>query len=214
MMHHCMNRSVAAAIGHNSVDLSSSQRGARLIPVLRVELRPWRSNLSCKYMKALFFHFSVLLFLFVHADVHAEGRCPDGYFPIGGGSAGWEGCAPMGPEAGAGGSIVPKPKWETRWGAVATTDGAMGVSESRDSQKSAELQAMSQCQAHSDGKTCQVRIAYYNQCVAVAWGDAGSRMTRSPDLKDAEVTALNNCEKSTTNCDLYYSACSYAERAQ
>ncbi len=26
----------------------------------------------------------------------AEGRCPDGYFPIGGGDAGWEGCAPMG----------------------------------------------------------------------------------------------------------------------
>lgn len=25
----------------------------------------------------------------------AEGRCPDGYFPVGGGSAGWEGCAPM-----------------------------------------------------------------------------------------------------------------------
>lgn len=22
----------------------------------------------------------------------AEGRCPDGYFPIGGGNAGWEGC--------------------------------------------------------------------------------------------------------------------------
>lgn len=44
----------------------------------------------------------ILLLVFVHTDVHAEGRCPDGYFPIGGGNAGWEGCAPMGPEAGAG----------------------------------------------------------------------------------------------------------------
>ena len=26
--------------------------------------------------------------------------CPPGYFPIGGGSAGWEGCAPMGPSDG------------------------------------------------------------------------------------------------------------------
>ncbi len=155
----------------------------------------------------------ILLFLFAHTDLHAEGRCPDGYFPIGGGTAGWEGCAPMGPEAGAG-EAVPEPKWATRWGAVATTDGAMGVSEDRDTQESAEHEAMSQCQAHSDGKACQIRIAYYNQCVAVAWGDGGSRMTRSPDLKDAEATALNNCEKSTTNCDLYYSACSYAERAQ
>jgi len=29
--------------------------------------------------------------------VHAEGRCPPGMFPTGGGNAGWEGCAPMGP---------------------------------------------------------------------------------------------------------------------
>lgn len=28
---------------------------------------------------------------------HAEGRCPPGYFPTGGGTAGWLGCAPMGP---------------------------------------------------------------------------------------------------------------------
>lgn len=155
----------------------------------------------------------VLVLVFLHTDVRAEGRCPDGYFQIGGGNAGWEGCAPMGPEAGAG-EAAPEPKWETRWGAVATTDGAMGVAEARDSQKSAEQQAISQCQAHSGGKACQVRIAYYNQCVAVAWGDGGSRMARAPDLKEAETTALNNCKKSTTNCDFYYSACSYAERVQ
>lgn len=29
--------------------------------------------------------------------VRAEGRCPPGMFPTGGGDAGWEGCAPMGP---------------------------------------------------------------------------------------------------------------------
>lgn len=119
----------------------------------------------------------------------------------------------MGPEAGSDDAAL-EPKWETRWGVVATADGAMGISEAMDSQKGAEQQAMSQCQAHSGGKACQVRIAYYNQCVAVAWGDGGSRMTRSPDLKDAEDTALNNCKKSTTNRDLYYSACSYAERTQ
>jgi hypothetical protein len=165
-------------------------------------------------MKGFFTHLSLLFLFFVHADVRAEGRCPDGYFPIGGGNAGWEGCAPMGPEAGAGDAGATQPQWETRWGAVATTDGAMGVSTAKNSQDSAEQEAISQCQAHSGGKVCQVRIAYYNQCVAVAWGDGGSRMTRSPDIGDAEATALNNCKKSTTNCDLYYSACSYAERAQ
>ncbi|MES2670230.1 MAG: DUF4189 domain-containing protein [Pseudomonadota bacterium] len=165
-------------------------------------------------MKGFFTHLSLLFLFFVYADVRAEGRCPDGYFPIGGGNAGWEGCAPMGPETGVGDAGATQPQWETRWGAVATTDGAMGVSTAKNSQDSAEQEAVSQCQAHSGGKACQVRIAYYNQCVAVAWGDGGSRMTRSPDLRDAEATALNNCKKSTTNCDLYYSACSYAEPAQ
>lgn len=33
----------------------------------------------------------------VIGTVRAEGRCPPGMFPTGGGGAGWEGCAPMGP---------------------------------------------------------------------------------------------------------------------
>ena len=156
----------------------------------------------------------ILFLAFVHTDVRAEGRCPDGYFPIGGGSAGWEGCAPMGPESGAGDRGATEPQWETRWGVVVTADGAMGVSAGKESRESAEQQAISQCQAHSRGKVCKVLVAYYNQCAAVAWGDKGSFWARSPDLKDAEATTLSNCEKSTTNCDIYYSACSYAERAQ
>lgn len=164
--------------------------------------------------KALLYLHLILLLLFVHADLRAEGRCPDGYFLIGGGSAGWEGCAPMGPQAGAGSAGVPEPQWKTRWGAVATTDGAMGVSAGKESRESAEQEAMSQCKAHARGNVCKVLAAYYNQCAAVAWGDKGSFWARSPDLKDAEATALNNCEKGTTNCDLYYSACSYAERVQ
>lgn len=165
-------------------------------------------------MKELLAHLPLLFVLLIQTEARAEGRCPDGYFPIGGGSAGWEGCAPMGPNSGTGPPEEPEPQWETRWGAVATTDGAMGIAVGQESQESAEQQAISECQAHSSGKACEVRIAYYNQCVAVAWGDAGSRMARSPDLKDAEETALRNCEKTTTNCDLYYSACSYAERIQ
>jgi hypothetical protein len=76
----------------------------------------------------------------------------------------------------------------------------MGVSASQESEESAMQQALSECQAHSQGKLCDVRIAYNNQCVAVAPG--GSRMARSPDLKDAEDTALSNCQKSTTNSDI------------
>lgn len=60
------------------------------------------------------------------ADVAwAEGRCPDGYFPISG-SAGWEGCAPMGPmyEDGDGqSSRSSEPQWSTRWGVIAVGGG-------------------------------------------------------------------------------------------
>ena len=103
---------------------------------------------------------------------------------------------------------------EPRWGAVATADGALGVAAGQESQESAEQHALAHCQTHSEGKVCKVLIAYYNQCVAVAWGDGGSLWARSPGVYDAEATALSNCQKSTTNCDIYYSACSYAERVQ
>ena len=163
-----------------------------------------------------FFLCLLMLFLvFSSASARAEGRCPDGYFPIGGGNAGWEGCAPMGPDAGANDAEAVESQWEMRWGAVATSDGgAMGVSVLQKNKENAEREALVQCQAHSRDKPCEIRIAYFNQCVAVAWGDGGSRMTSSPDIKDAEDTALNNCKNTAANCDLYYSACSYAERVQ
>jgi hypothetical protein len=40
-------------------------------------------------MKKLSLYLPLLTVLLVHADARAEGRCPDGYFPIGGGSTGW-----------------------------------------------------------------------------------------------------------------------------
>ena len=165
-------------------------------------------------MKGFFLHLSLLFFLFFHADVRAEGRCPDGYFPIGGGNAGWEGCAPMGPGSGAGDAAPTRPQWETRWGAIATGPGTIGASTGMDSQNIAEKQAMSDCQSQSKGKPCKISVAYYNQCAALAWGVEGSIWARSPDLKDAEETALSSCNVRTTKCDIYYSACSYAERAQ
>lgn len=98
-----------------------------------------------------------------------------------------------------------------RWGAIATTDGSMGVAEDEESEEDAKRKALEQCEASSSGKACEVRVAYYNQCVAVAWGDGGSRTTRGPELKEAEAGAMKLCQRTTTNCDLYYSACSYAD---
>ena len=156
----------------------------------------------------------MLLLLFVHTDVRAEGICPDGYFLIGGGNAGWEGCAPMGPGAGAGDTGEPEPRLETRWGAIATGNGTIGASKGMTSRSSAELQAMSDCETKLGGKPCSISVAYYNQCAALAWGEGGSIWARSPHLQEAEDDALSTCKAKTTNCDIYYSACSYAEPAQ
>lgn len=39
----------------------------------------------------------LLVILLDTPPAQAEGRCPPGYYPTGGGTAGWLGCAPMGP---------------------------------------------------------------------------------------------------------------------
>lgn len=73
------------------------------------------SAMQLRHVPIAFFAFCVTVSSLVFAGPSmAEGRCPDGYFPTGGGGAGWEGCAPMGdtPDRGPG---RPQPQWESRW---------------------------------------------------------------------------------------------------
>lgn len=152
--------------------------------------------------------FGVLMFV-AASHAHAEGRCPDGCFPIGGGNAGWEGCAPMG------GSEEPSgPEWSTRWGAIATASdvGAYGFSYSQGSKRAAEKKALSQCKKNSGGKTCKLRHTYHDQCAALAWGEEGNDVASAAELKDAERLALGACTKWTGGCAIEYSGCSYPER--
>lgn len=72
-----------------------------------------RFILSCSAFLGL-----VLISLACAAPAIAEGRCPPGFYPTGGGDAGWLGCAPMGPmeeppeeeasESGYGGGLPPR----------------------------------------------------------------------------------------------------------
>lgn len=151
--------------------------------------------------------------MFAPAPSMAEGRCPDGYFPIGGDGAGWEGCAPMGGEAdqGAGRS---QPQWETRWGAVAVTNGAFGYSNSWPTEREAINEALSQCSRDAGGASCTLKQSYYDQCIALAWGQKGSNSVSAPAMEQAERLAIENCSKRTTNCKIYYSGCSLPERVR
>ena len=139
----------------------------------------------------------------------AEGRCPDGYFPIGGGDGGWEGCAPMGGDNDAGNNKPPQ--WQDSWGAIAVTNGAFGYSYDFSSEQAAIQEALSQCQKNASGKTCTLEQSYYNQCIALAWGNRGSNTVSAPDIAQAEQLAIKNCEGRTKNCKIYYSGCSLAK---
>jgi len=158
------------------------------------------------------------LLMLCSGNAIAEGRCPDGYYPTGGADVGWYGCAPMDPvqssddaEPNSGGDVDDS-VWETRWGAIATADGAFGVANGMTSKRHAESQAMSDCKARSNGKPCKLKTAFYDQCAALAWGDEVNITFRSPDLQDAEQSAVQACSKHTSNCQVYYSACSYPKR--
>jgi hypothetical protein len=133
----------------------------------------------------------------------AEGNCPPGYFPIGGGSSGWQGCAPMGPDSGSGGNQSVQPVLKPRWGAIAITNGAFGVAADADSKAQAESQALSDCQAMSKGKACVVRMAYENQCLALAWGARGNAVSHAPRQDEAEELAMAHCTGKGAACEIY-----------
>ncbi len=168
----------------------------------------------CSFNKLPFYLLLTLFLLFIHTDGRAEGRCPDGYFPIGGDSAGWLGCAPMGSGSGAGDAALTQPQWETRWGAFATGGGGWGAVTDMRSEAQARKYAIKQCKATAGSKSskCEART-YYNQCAVVAWGAIGYTFQRAIDVPTASSLAMQQCQSADTECEIFYSGCSYAKRA-
>ena len=105
----------------------------------------------------------------------------------------------------------PGPGWATRWGAIAVTDGAFGTSSGQRSKRAAKKLAMQECKAKG-GSKCAVKMFFYNQCAALAWGDARYVAYRTSHLDEAETNAVEDCNRQTANCKIFYSSCSYAER--
>jgi hypothetical protein len=169
--------------------------------------------------------FSILLLCIIGLaswapKVLAEGNCPPGYFPIGGGTGGWEGCAPMGPMPApqnnnnqqSSPTSTMKRRWASRWGAIATTNGAFGYSVEMRSEESAKSSALADCESKSQGKSCRINFVYRDQCAALVWGDKGNIAASSETAAKAEKLALSACsDHKDTNCEVYYSACSYPD---
>lgn len=147
--------------------------------------------------------------------------CPPGYYPTGGEHVGWHSCAPMdggirndsenndptGPQ-------TPEEQWEERWGAIATANGAMGQAASKKTKQEAEKEALADCKSRAGNQPCKLKVAYYNQCVALSWGNEGNVAARGPYIEEVEQSANKKCSKSFSNCKIYYSACSLPVRVR
>jgi Domain of unknown function (DUF4189) len=140
----------------------------------------------------------------------AEGNCPDGMVPIGGGDV--VGCMPIqnnqnSPPA------QPRGRWVDRWGAIAigstANGGGVGVSTGMLTKRQAEKAAVSQCKANGGGAECKDYVLRYrNQCAVIAWGDNSYMMQGAETIQVASKIALDKCSLKTTNCKIWYSDCS------
>ncbi len=143
----------------------------------------------------------------------AQVVCPPGYAPIGGGGVVGDyasGCAPIE----GGGEEEPQEVWEDRWGAIAIADGAFGYSAATASETEASQKAMQACRSNANGNPCEVKLTYYNQCVALYWGDGGYNISHAENIELAKNMAQAGCSETRQNCRLFYSDCSYSERVQ
>jgi Domain of unknown function (DUF4189) len=157
---------------------------------------------------------ALILLLFTSFFVRAEGNCPDGYYPIGGGNAGWEGCAAYQTAPGAP-PPDPGPQWSTRWGAMAVdaTTGRFGGAEGHSSARLAKKGAIAACKKNGGTKQCKVMgNPYFNQCGVLASGDTRSNGYSAGTIEEATNLALRECSQHTNNCKIYYTGCSYPQR--
>ena len=159
------------------------------------------------------------LFLLAFAGLaKAEGGCPDGYYPAN--PPATNVCYPFPETETNSQNQEPQVRWATRWGAIAiaskTVSGGasvVGAATSKASKSKAQKAAMDECRAKGGAK-CVIKLAYYNQCAVIVWGDRGYNLVNAETLDKAKQNAIQSCSNADTNCAVYYSACSLPERIQ
>lgn len=171
---------------------------------------------DCRLFVLVLRLFVLVLLLLFNLSVSAEGSCPAGYSPTGGGAV--TGCAPIYNYSLSGAQQAPAdpgPLWQKRWGAIAIDGqnskfaGVDGLSTSSKAKKA----AIKQCRSNG-GKKCKVIADYYNQCGALAWGQEGAIASRGPIIEEVMKQSIAACSEKTSGCQVYYSGCSYPERVQ
>lgn len=104
---------------------------------------------------------------------------------------------------------APSLHWETRWGATATdaSSGALGSVTGMQSQKAAEKGALADCKAKG-GINCVLQLPYKNGCTAMIVGDSKFLVTADRTIATASQQGIEACSKVSSNCQVYFTACS------
>jgi hypothetical protein len=161
---------------------------------------------------------SIFLFVILLCSrVALAQSCPEGYFEVGGGNAGFTGCAPIyNSDLSSSGPTYspsppnPGPRWQFRWGAIAV-DGLKGKFAGADgftTPSKAKKAAIKRCKKNG-GKSCETIIEYHNQCGALVWGDNQYAGFYGALIDEVTSRAMKSCNSLTLNCKIYYTGCSY-----
>lgn len=113
--------------------------------------------------------------------------------------------------------VQPKAIWATRWGAIAidSDTSSVGISENQTSKSTASTEALQRCSSKSNSQHCEVQLAYYNQCAALAWGTKNLGQGHAGTQAQAQNEALQACQEGgASDCKVIYSACSLPVRVQ
>ena len=148
---------------------------------------------------------------------YAEGGCPSGMIPHRGTDI--TSCGPIPPGYYSNdNSVIPRAieppvRWTDTWGAI-TVDNALSkvaVVTDQPSKRAAEEAAAADCRAQG-GANCVVKLAYYNQCAVIVWGDQGYNIAAAATVDEATGIGMKTCDKADANCQVFYAGCSFAKR--
>lgn len=112
-------------------------------------------------------------------------------------------------------TATPRVIWADRWGAIATDPitASLGAVIGMTSKRRAEKAALTECESKG-GEACSVDLSYFNQCAVMILGDREYRMQSAATIEEAAQVGIDKCNQEDSNCRVYYSGCSMAERIQ
>ncbi len=151
-----------------------------------------------------------LAFAFFGCNAFAEGGCPAGSYPIGGGNAGWQGCAPIpGYDSGQGQDNGPRGHWEDSYGAIvfgdSTEDGSLRYSYSMNysNENGALNRAFQECQ-QGGFLNCRKGATFWNGYMVLASGEGyGIYWGIDETEAKAKKRAVNECKTHYKNCEAF-----------